>query len=160
MKRLVFAALSGALFGAGLVISELSNPVKVLNFLDIAGAWDPSLIIVMGVGAGVTALGYRLVWRRAKPLCGSAFQNPTNTVIDRPLMLRAVLFGLGWGLTGYCPGPAITTLVISPSEGLWCVAAMIAGLTGLNYRLRELLSVRKAPLSDAMARHLAADVVA
>ena len=127
MNRLIWAALAGILFGAGLVISGLSNPVKVLNFLDITGQWDPSLILVMGAAAGLSAIGFRAVWRRQAPVCNDRFAVPTTQGVDSPLLIGGVLFGLGWGLTGYCPGPGITTLAIHPAEGLWFVGAMVAG---------------------------------
>ena len=127
MKRLLIAALAGMLFGAGLVVSELSNPDKVLAFLDVAGSWDPSLLIVMAVAAGGTALGYRLVWRRPRTLCDGQFELPKQKDLDARLMIGAVLFGVGWGLTGYCPGPALTSLVINPADGAWFVVAMALG---------------------------------
>ena len=127
MVRLGIAALAGGLFGAGLVLSGLANPHKVLNFLDVVHAWDPSLLVVMAVAAGVTALGYRLSWSRGAPLCDARFQVPENRTVDQRLLLGAVLFGMGWGLTGYCPGPALTALAINPGEGAIFVLAMIVG---------------------------------
>ena len=127
MKRLVFAAMAGAIFGAGLVISGMSNPNKVLNFLDIIGPWDASLVVVMAVAVTITFVGFRVVWKREKPICDSAFMNPSNRTIDKDLVLGAALFGVGWGLAGYCPGPAITALVIAPKEAGVFVIAMLAG---------------------------------
>jgi uncharacterized membrane protein YedE/YeeE len=132
MKRVVFAALSGAIFGAGLVISGMSNPNKVLNFLDLLGPWDASLLVVMAVAVPVTAFGFRLAWKREKPVYGESFSNPSNTVIDRDLILGSAIFGIGWGLAGYCPGPAITALMIVPAEAAIFVAAMFVG--GLVFR--------------------------
>ena len=127
MRRILFAGLSGVLFGAGLVVSGMNNPHKVLNFLDLLGPWDASLLVVMAVAVTVTAIGFRLAWKQGKPMCGGEFLNPSNTDIDRNLLLGAALFGVGWGLAGYCPGPALTALVINPREALLFVAAMFAG---------------------------------
>lgn len=133
MKRVLFALVSGALFGAGLVISGMSNPNKVLNFLDLLGPWDASLLVVMVVAVPVTAVGFRLAWARPAPLCGGEFQNPPGRQIDGRLLAGATLFGVGWGLAGYCPGPALTAVFIAPGEGLLFVAAMLAG--GLLFKL-------------------------
>lgn len=127
MKRMIIAAVAGAIFGAGLVFSGMSNPNKVLNFLDLLGPWDASLLVVMAVAVTVTTIGFRLAWRREKPICDSSFMNPANRTIDKDLVLGSALFGVGWGLAGYCPGPAITALVIVPKEALVFVAAMMAG---------------------------------
>lgn len=128
MKTLLAAALSGALFGAGLVISRMSDPNKVLAFLDVLGAWDPSLIVVMAAAMGTAFVGYRLVWRRGQPALDSTFHLPRSRTIDAPLVIGAALFGVGWGLAGYCPGPALTALVIAPGEALWFVGAMAIGI--------------------------------
>lgn len=128
MKTGLSAALAGALFGAGLVISGMSDPNKVLAFLDVLGRWDPSLLVVMAAAMGTTFVGYRLVWRRARPLVADQFHVPTRKDIDLRLVGGATLFGLGWGLAGYCPGPALTALVIAPAEAAWFVAAMILGM--------------------------------
>ncbi|KAA9131485.1 YeeE/YedE family protein [Marinihelvus fidelis] len=137
MSRLLFAALAGALFGAGLVVSGLSNPNKVLGFLDIFGDWDPSLAVMMGTAVIGTALGFRWVWRRQAPACDTAFHVPASRVIDRPLVVGAVFFGLGWGLTGYCPGPALTALVIHPAEGVPFVLALLAGAALRRWQTRD-----------------------
>ena len=108
--RALFGFLAGLVFGIGLVVSGMSDPAKVLNFLDVAGHWDPSLAFVMG-GASVTAfLGFRLAWRRPAPLLFADFDMPANNAIDAPLLSGAVLFGIGWGIGGFCPGPAWTAL--------------------------------------------------
>lgn len=138
MVRLLSALASGLLFGAGLAVSGMIDPERVLGFLDVAGAWDPTLAFVMAGGLAVTTVGYRLALRRAKPLCEPAFQVPTRRDIDGRLIGGAVLFGAGWGLVGLCPGPALAGLGL----GLWSiwvfVAAMIAGmlLYGLYDRMR------------------------
>ncbi|MDX1459782.1 MAG: DUF6691 family protein [Xanthomonadales bacterium] len=134
MKRVVLAALAGAVFGAGLVVSGMSDPNKVLNFLDIVGPWDPSLLLVMGAAVPVTAVGFRLAWRMGSPWTGGAFQHPAPTKVDPGLLGGAALFGLGWGFSGYCPGPALTAAAINPAEGLIFVVALLAG--GLAHQLR------------------------
>ena len=102
--------LCGLTFGLGLVISGMSNPAKVLNFLDVFGDWDPSLAFVMG-GASITAfIGYRLVWMRPSPVLMDRFDVPQTTAIDSPLLIGAAIFGVGWGIGGFCPGPAWTAL--------------------------------------------------
>ena len=128
MRQVFTATLAGALFGAGLVVSGMSNPNKVLNFLDPLGPWDPSLLLVMAAAVAVSFIGFRLAWRQNRPWCDETFQLPTATRPDRRLLLGAALFGLGWGLAGYCPGPALTALVIAPQEAFWFVAAMLAGM--------------------------------
>jgi len=127
VKTLLSASLAGALFGAGLVISELSNPVKVLAFLDVTGEWDPSLLVLMGTAVLVTAIGYRLVTRRAQPLFEPRFYLPDATALTPQLILGAALFGIGWGIAGYCPGPAMTGLVFAVAEPWWFVGAMLIG---------------------------------
>jgi uncharacterized membrane protein YedE/YeeE len=135
MARLV-AALAGVLFGLGLAISGMIDPEKVLGFLDISGDWDPSLAFVMGGAIPVAWLGFRLAARRPTPLCEAAFSRPTATIVDRKLVLGAALFGIGWGLAGFCPGPALASLGL----GLWQVwlfaAAMMAGMA-LHYRVQK-----------------------
>ena len=128
--------LSGLVFGIGLIVSGMSDPAKVLNFLDIFGAWDPSLAFVMG-GASVTAfIGYRLAWRRSRPIVLDRFDLPTGQAIDRPLLAGAAIFGVGWGIGGFCPGPAWTALPLLASGTLVFVPAMLIGLWG-GGRLRS-----------------------
>ena len=135
--RIAFGFLSGLVFGLGLVVSGMSNPAKILNFLDLAGTWDPSLALVLA-GATITAfVGYRLVWRRSAPVLESAFDLPTGTQVDRPLILGAALFGIGWGIGGFCPGPAWTALPLLAPGTLVFVPAMLIGLW-LGSRARNL----------------------
>lgn len=108
--RAVVNAIAGLLFGLGLLISGMANPAKVQNFLDLAGTFDPSLIFVMLGAVVVTFVGYRLVFRRPRPLLAERFFVPTVKDIDGRLTIGAALFGIGWGLSGFCPGPAITSL--------------------------------------------------
>ena len=120
--------LCGLVFGVGLVVSGMSDPAKVLNFLDVFGAWDPSLAFVMG-GASVTAfVGYRLAWRRERPVAMDAFDIPSSTRIDAPLLGGAALFGVGWGIGGFCPGPAWTALPLLAPGTLVFLPAMVIGL--------------------------------
>lgn len=122
------ALAAGLLFGLGLVVSGMINPAKIIGFLDIAGAWDPSLVLVMAAALVVTFVGYRLVWRRKAPLFEPAFQQPTASAIDRPLLIGAGVFGVGWGLAGFCPGPAISAAALGDIEPYLFIAAMLAGM--------------------------------
>ena len=117
----------GLLFGLGLWISGMSNPSKVLNFLDPTGTWDPSLLLVLGGASGVTMIAFRLVTKRQRALFGGTLQLPTSKDIDTPLVLGAVLFGIGWGIGGYCPGPALTALSTLGRDAIVFVAAMAGG---------------------------------
>ena len=126
-RPLIFAALSGLLFGAGLAVSRMTDPDKVLGFLEIAGTWDPSLGLVMAGALAVSLPGYAWVRRRGRPFCGE-LQLPTRSDIDGPLVVGAALFGIGWGMAGYCPGPALAGLVRGlASDAYWFVPAMLAG---------------------------------
>ena len=127
MKSSWISLLAGLLFGLGLAIAQMTNPLKVLGFLDVAGDWDPSLAFVMGAAVVVTLVGFRLVLQRARPLWSAQFHLPTLTRIDFRLILGAALFGIGWGLTGYCPGPAIAALVSGNVEVWYVVPAMLLG---------------------------------
>jgi len=135
MIRFLSCLLAGALFGLGLAIAQMTNPLKVQNFLDIAGDWDPSLAFVMGAAVTITMLAFRLVLRRERPLLGGRFHLPVLTEVDRRLVTGAALFGIGWGLTGYCPGPALATLLSGNSEVLLFVPAMLLG--GFLHRLQS-----------------------
>ena len=126
--RIATAFVTGLIFGLGLVISGMTNPAKVLNFLDLTGTWDPSLAFVMGGAVIVTFLGYRLAWRRTEPLLASRFELPKRSELDPRLISGAALFGIGWGLGGYCPGPALTAVSLAAPGTLIFVAAMIAGM--------------------------------
>ena len=135
--QLLATFLSGLLFGLGLVVSSLINPAKVLNFLDIAGSWDPSLALTMGTAVLTTAAGYRLAFTKGAPAFAAAFHLPTATAIDARLISGAALFGIGWGLVGYCPGPAIAALSSGSASTALFVVAMLAGMAlarGLTLR--------------------------
>ncbi len=126
--RILVAVLCGVLFGAGLVVSDMINPARVLAFLDVAGAWDPALAFVMGGALIPSAAAY--AWRRRleTPYLETRFHVPTSRAIDKPLIGGAVVFGLGWGLVGLCPGPAIAALVSGKWQAVVFVLAMIAGM--------------------------------
>ena len=126
--RIAVQALAGLLFGLGLVVSGMADPAKVLNFLDLFGAWDPSLAFVLAGATGTTFVGYRLVLARPRPLLAPAFQLPTANRIDARLLTGAAIFGVGWGLAGLCPGPAITSLALGAPGTLAFVPAMLVGI--------------------------------
>jgi uncharacterized membrane protein YedE/YeeE len=128
MTRILGGMTAGLLFGFGLLISGMINPAKVIGFLDIAGAWDPSLAFTMLGATAVTAIGYRIVLRRSQPLFETAFNLPSRRDIDAPLLIGTGLFGAGWGLSGYCPGPALSGLGFGNGGTLAFVAAMIVGM--------------------------------
>lgn len=127
---ILLALLAGIVFGAGLAVSDMINPARVLNFLDLAGAWDPSLMFVMGGALGTTIIGYRIAMRRSAPLFDKSFSLPTARDVDAPLVLGSAMFGVGWGLAGICPGPAVTALVSLEPKIFVFVAAMLAGMLG------------------------------
>ena len=126
--NLVTAFIAGLMFGAGLILSGMSNPAKVLAFLDVAGTWDPSLLFVMLGAILVAALAFRFARTRVRPLFGSQIHVPGAGRIDAPLVLGSITFGVGWGLVGYCPGPALTALTVGGRSTLLFVAAMVAGM--------------------------------
>ncbi|MFI5319233.1 MAG: DUF6691 family protein [Myxococcota bacterium] len=126
--QVVAALLSGLVFGAGLALAGMTNPAKVLSFLDIAGAWDPTLALVMGSALAVNAAAYALTKRRAKPLFAAAFALPSRADLDARLLGGATLFGVGWALVGLCPGPALASLARGDVHVLAFVAAMGVGM--------------------------------
>ena len=123
----IITLAAGLLFGLGLAYSEMTNPAVVIGFLNIFGDWNPSLIIVMASAIAVGMIGYAIKSKRNKPLIASKWQVPTLRHIDAKLIIGAALFGIGWGISGYCPGPGLTALVNNPSEGFYFVAALIIG---------------------------------
>ena len=124
----LFAALAGLLFGIGLIVSGMSDPSKVQGFLDLAGAWNPSLAMVMAGAIGVGLLPFALARRRARSLLGEPMLLPLATAVDRRLIGGALLFGAGWGLAGYCPGPALVSLLAGGLKPLLFCVAMVAGM--------------------------------
>jgi len=131
--RLIVALAAGALFSLGLVVSDMVNPARVLAFLDIAGAWDPTLAFVMAGALLPMAIAWRIAASRPAAVCGGAFPARPPARFDARLTGGAALFGLGWGLVGFCPGPALAALGTGRSEALIFVAAMLVGMLG--YRL-------------------------
>lgn len=127
MLGLAVALGAGVLFGAGLAVSQMVDPGKVLAFLDLAGRWDPSLALVMAGALAIAIPGFRLARARPGPALGGRFEAPPARPVDRDLLTGAAIFGLGWGLVGFCPGPAIASLAFGRAESLLFVLAMIAG---------------------------------
>jgi uncharacterized membrane protein YedE/YeeE len=127
MQRVIEFVL-GLTFGLGLLISGMTDPSKVQGFLDLAGLWDPSLAFVMGGGVLVGLLGFGLAKKKAISLSGTPFQWPAMTQIDRPLVLGSLMFGVGWGLAGFCPGPALVAMAAGNDKALVFVLAMMAGM--------------------------------
>lgn len=126
--RLVSTYLIGLIFGVGISISGMANPAKVLNFFDIAGTWDPSLVFVMGGAVVVAFFGYRIVLRRPAPVLDAKFHLPDNPRIDARLLGGSALFGIGWGIAGFCPGGALPALGTGQIDVFVFVAALIAGI--------------------------------
>jgi uncharacterized membrane protein YedE/YeeE len=133
--NILFAALAGLVFGLGLIVSGMANPAKVLGFLDLGGAWDPSLALVMAGAIAVGSLGFLVAGRRRRSWLGLPMRLPQPARIDRRLLVGSALFGVGWGLAGFCPGPALVALGMGAPKALAFVAAMLAGMA--VYELRE-----------------------
>ena len=128
MKNPLSALLAGLVFGLGLIVSGMANPAKVLAFLDLAGRWDPSLALVMAGAIAVGMPAFAYARRRRHALLGQAIQLPASTRLDRRLVLGSLLFGVGWGLAGICPGPALVLLGAGQVKGVLFVVAMLAGM--------------------------------
>ncbi len=134
--RMVAALFAGLIFGLGLIVSQMINPAKVIGFLNVAGdGWDPSLLLVMGSAMIITTIGYKLVFKKDQPVFDQDFHVPTSQVIDRRLLSGAAIFGIGWGLGGLCPGPAIAALALGAPQILWFVAAMLVGMAAKKLAL-------------------------
>jgi uncharacterized membrane protein YedE/YeeE len=127
-KNNFFALLSGLIFGLGLILSGMANPAKVLAFLDLAGAWNPSLACVMGGAIAIGSIAFAIARKRSASLLGLPMQLPNKRQIDKRLILGALTFGIGWGLVGICPGPAIVLLGAGNVKGLVFVASMLIGM--------------------------------
>jgi uncharacterized protein len=136
MEKLA-STIAGLLFGAGLTISGMVNPMKVLNFLDLLGTHDFTLVFVMGGGLITAMIGYQLLLRRPKPLFTNCFQIPETKLIDAKLVGGAALFGLGWGISGICPGPAIAGLVFGNSLSFIFVGAMAVGIIATRFATND-----------------------
>ena len=128
MRHILPGLVVGTLFGAGLALSRMIDPARVLGFLDLAGTWDPALAFVLAAALGPSALAYAVVRRMKRPLLAREFCIPQNRDVEPRLLAGAALFGIGWGLAGLCPGPAIAGLVLGYWQGWLFVAAMIAGM--------------------------------
>ncbi len=139
-KKLFLSTLAGALFALGLVISGMTQPAKVIGFLHLAGLaqgiswhaapgyWDPSLALVMGGALMVSLLAFTVTPQAAKPWLDAKFHLPTRQDIDKPLIIGSALFGMGWGIAGFCPGPGLASLLAAGSDAAWFVAAMVTGM--------------------------------
>jgi uncharacterized membrane protein YedE/YeeE len=127
MKQNLIALLSGLLFGFGLSLSQMIDRDRVLGFLDVSGAWDPTLLFVLGGAVGVTIIAFRFVLRLPQPIWATKFYLPTKKDIDLPLIIGAGIFGIGWGIAGYCPGPSVTALVLGIANPVLFLIAFIIG---------------------------------
>lgn len=127
MKLIIISLISGILFGAGLALSQMTNPDKVINFLDIAGNWDPSLIFVMVGALAVTSLFFRKILKRPSPLFDKRFYLSSKSAIDKTLLIGAAIFGMGWGISGYCPGPSVAGLGLGTSEAVVMIFSIYIG---------------------------------
>jgi hypothetical protein len=139
--RIISAFITGLIFGIGLIISGMTNPAKIIDFLDITGQWDPSLLLVMLGAVSITFFAFRFVERKSVSLLGDNIQLPKKTGLDKPLILGAVLFGIGWGLAGYCPGPALASLSSGLLPPVLFVLTMITGM-GI-FEIYKKLSTKK-----------------
>ena len=144
IARIASSFAAGLTFGLGLVISGMINPAKVQNFLDVAGAWDPSLAFVMGSALLVTGAGYRLIKPMGHPLFEAKFQWPSTTDIDPRLISGAALFGAGWGLAGFCPGPAISAAALGRTDVPIFLIAMVTGMLAWRWLIAQHLSPKAA----------------
>ncbi len=149
MREIAAALLTGFIFGLGLCLSSMTNPAVVQGFLDIAGAWNPTLAFVMAGGVAVTFVGYRMILPRNRPLWASKFSLPAATTIDAPLIL---IFGVGWGLAGYCPGPAVVSLASGRTAVLIFVLAMLTGMIFVRWmRTRLSATMPQTPVQERSA---------
>lgn len=135
--HLLAALVAGTLFGIGLSVAQMVDPAKVVNFLDLFGNWDPSLAFVMGGGLLVTFLTTPFILKRTSPLLTSFFRVPAKTEVDGRIVIGGVLFGIGWGLAGYCPGPMLTSLSFADSSILTIVAAYVVGTFSTKWSLAK-----------------------
>lgn len=136
MKQTAIALAAGLIFGAGLAVSGMADPQRVQAFLDLFGAWDPTLAFVMGGAMIPMAIAWRIQRRMAKPAAAGKFELPGTTGIDRKLAIGALIFGAGWGIGGLCPGPAIADLAIAPAPAAMFIAAMLAGMVVHKFAFR------------------------
>jgi uncharacterized protein len=148
--RTLAALACGLVFGLGLAISGMMNPAKVISFLDVAGDWDPTLAFVMGGALLVAIPAYRVILRQRRPVLSGGFSLPAEEKLDAALIWGSSLFGVGWGLVGFCPGPAVAAMVTGLPAVLGFVAAMIGGMT-LHAWLSAELTRRKRPSGDTVS---------
>lgn len=142
---MLFAFLAGLIFGLGLLISGMANPEKVLGFLDLAGSWDPSLAFVMAGAIAMGAVAFGIAGRRNRTLLGASLQLPTLRVIDRRLVVGSTVFGIGWGLAGLCPGPALVGVGLLNAKAGVFVVAMLVGMAIFEWLERRTASRSPAP---------------
>ena len=133
MKRILAALVSGAIFGFGLSLSQMTNPNKVLGFLDIAGSWDPSLAFVIMGALAVAFIAFRWILKRPRPMFDEQFHVARKTLIDKPFLFGAMIFGIGWGMSGYCPGPAVAGLGLGNPESFVMVVSIYLGFLAQRY---------------------------
>lgn len=138
INSIIFALLSGLIFGLGLILAGMANPAKVLAFLDLAGVWDPSLGLVMGGAIAIGFIAFKIAGKRAKSFLNLPISLPTSRIIDNRLVLGSLAFGVGWGLVGICPAPAFVLLGVGSVKGLIFVIAMLIGMS-----LYEVIENRK-----------------
>ncbi|MDH3691004.1 MAG: YeeE/YedE family protein [Gammaproteobacteria bacterium] len=136
MTRLITAAITGMIFGIGLALSQMIDRQRVLGFLDVAGSWDPTLLFVLGGAVGVTLVAFRFVLTCSRPVLDDRFYLPTRKDIDRPLVAGAIVFGVGWGLAGYCPGPAVAGMTLGVWNPVLFVVCMVIG-SWIRSRIEE-----------------------
>jgi len=144
--KIGLAGLFGVIFGCGILLSGMGNPAKVLNFFDFAGRWDPSLAFVMGGALLVTMIGYRLVLPRGAPLLEASFALPTNTKLDAPLLGGSALFGVGWGITGFCPGGVVPMIASGHAGPVIFVGGLIAGIIAASV-VRGMMTAPAKPVA-------------
>jgi uncharacterized membrane protein YedE/YeeE len=137
MKKYLVAFAGGIVFGLGLCISKMVDPNKIMGFLDVTGNWDPSLLLVMFSALVIVSIGYRLALKREKPVLDKKFYLPTNNQLDIKLILGAILFGVGWGLIGYCPGPIVTSLGFLSVDIVLVFISMLVGMATWTLLAKE-----------------------
>ena len=125
--RIFIAIIAGLLFGFGMGLSQMMDPARAIGFMDITGVWDPTLLFVLPGALLVAIIAFRLIFRRAQPLLDTKFYVPTRRDIDRPLIMGAVIFGIGWGISGYCPGPAVSGLTLGTVNPYIFLVSLVAG---------------------------------
>jgi uncharacterized protein len=145
MRDTIVGLMTGFIFGLGLCLSRMTDPAVVQGFLDLAGAWDPTLVFVMASGVAVTFIGYRFVLRRKQPIWAAKFPPPVSGMVDTSLLSGAAIFGVGWGLAGYCPGPAVVSLASGRRAVILFVIAMLAGMIAVRWmRISRVAGLRRA----------------